>query len=142
MSGIAVTGLDNVLIRLAQSEARLGDLSSTAPDVALVLQSEVDRVFESAPRGSSGGAVYGGQTWSSLTDAYLAQKPDRASGQIYRDTGALQQSMGVLEASGNAIVFGTTLTKASRLQRLRPFLFVTDGMVQGVQNVWSAYVVG
>jgi hypothetical protein len=128
-------------------ETRTQDaLTALQLDIALIIQGEVDEIFNSAPSGASGGTVYGGETWNALSEAYLKRRPDRASGQIYRDTGELLQSLSVgvsgnvFEVSNKELTFGTNLVKAPRLNKLRKFLYVTPNMNTAIQKRVNIYI--
>ena len=102
-----------------------------------------------APSVESGGEVLGGVQWRSLSESYLVQNPRRYGGQILRDTGELQQSLtaeghpyGVFEVTESQIVFGTALTKASRLQRDRPFIFWHPILLEKIANYLVNWVSG
>jgi phage gpG-like protein len=150
---IAVTGAPQVAEALSGIISRRDAIpTALLRDTGLIIQSEVDQIFDSAP-GAGGGAVYGGEAWVGLSAAYLKRRPNRASGQILRDTGELLQSLSVggsgniLQGSQNQIVFGTSLPKAAEHQngipgRLpsRKFLFITAGMAAAVQERWTQFV--
>jgi phage gpG-like protein len=146
---LSSTSLNAISADFAKIESRSRNAANNLKrDVALIFQSETDEVFASAPRGSSGGSVYGGSgvVWSKLSDAYLARRPDRASGQILRDTGTLLNSLqvggggNILESDGNSIRFGTSLIKAGRLNRDRPFLFITQAMAAAIAKLYERYL--
>lgn len=143
--------IEGVAEALGDLEAIQGRIKSVVPDLArdtaLIVQGEVDEIFNSAPSTTSGGSVYGGKTWSRLTDAYLAQRPDRIDGQIYRDTGALLNSLSlgeegnIFDSDGSSVTFGTSLPKAGPLNKQREFLFPTDAMVESIAALWKHYIV-
>lgn len=150
---IAIDGIDGVIKALGGISRRRQNLTKALQrDTGLIIQSEVDQIFDSAP-GSGGGTVYGGETWVGLSAAYMKRRPDRASGQILRDTGELLQSLSVggagniLQSSQGEIVFGSSLPKAAghnngipgRLPQ-RKFLFITEGMVTAVAKRWEIYL--
>lgn len=144
---IELQGVQSVLDSLQKLQTRANRVTiELQRDTALIIQSEVDQVFDSAPSGSSGGSVYGGATWPSLTEAYMKRRPDRASGQLLRDTGELLQSLAVggsgniLQADAESITFGTALPKAAGLRHKREFLFITDTMVELIANRWEEFV--
>lgn len=145
---IEIQGVERVLANLAALEQRAERVTiELARDTGLIIQSEVDRVFESAPSTTSGGTVYGGKTWPSLTEAYLKRRPDRAGGQLLRDTGELLSSLtvdgkgNVLRSDSNSITFGTALPKGRGLRQKREFLFVTDGMVDAIATRWEQFII-
>lgn len=144
---ITVAGIEAVLAELAAVQQRTGNVTTDlARDTGLIIQAEVDQVFESAPPTESGGTVYGGKTWAKLTDLYLARNPKRIGGQIYRDSGELLGSLAVggegniLQADGDSLTFGSALPKAAGLQDQREFLFPTDAMEENIARLWENYV--
>jgi hypothetical protein len=143
---VDLTGLPNVLRLLEGIESRSLDIRPIARDIALAVQADVDERFDSAPGVRAGGTVYGDVSWDSLTNAYLAQRPEREGGQIYRDTGELQQSFqvgggdNVFEATNDQVTFGSSLTKASPLHRRRPILVVHDDLVTAVGAIMEVYI--
>lgn len=144
---IEILGVQGVLDRLAGIQNRAANVTvELSRDTALIIQSEVDEVFNSAPS-SGGGTVYGGRTWVALTDAYLKQRPERQGGQILRDQGELLNSLtvggrkNILRSDSDSITFGTALPKGRGLQNKREFLFVTDGMVDAIANRWEQFII-
>lgn len=145
---LEIQGVEKVLASLGALQARAGRVTvELSRDSALIIQSEVDSVFESSPSTTSGGTVYGGKTWASLTEAYLKQRPDRASGVLLRDQGELLNSLAVggrgnvLTSDSDSITFGTALPKARGLQNKREFLFVTDGMTDAIARRWEQFII-
>jgi hypothetical protein len=145
---IELQGIQGVLDGLEKLQNRAKRVTiELQRDTALIIQSEVDQVFDSAPSGSSGGSVYGGVTWTSLTEAYMRRRPDRASGQLLRDTGELLQSLAVggsgniLTSDADSLTFGTALPKAGGLRGKRDFLFVTDTMTELIAKRWESFIV-
>jgi phosphatidylserine decarboxylase len=148
MSGTTISGLTEIKQLLEQMNTRANRVVlDTQNESGRVIQNEVAKVFQSSPSTTSGGTVYGGKTWKSLSEAYLKQRPDRASGQIYIDTGALLRSLQVggsgtvLVALPDSIEFGTDLVKAAPLQKAREFLFETEPMARELGALWSGYIV-
>jgi hypothetical protein len=144
---IEVAGIEAALATIAKLQQRAqGVTVDLARDTGLIIQAEVDEVVNTAPAGATGGSVYGGKTWAALTDAYLQRRPDRATGQIYRDTGELLNSLSLggkgnlLQADSDQLTFGSALPKAGRLQQLREYLFITDSMVNAIAARWELYV--
>ena len=120
---------------------RIKNIQGAGPGVRLIVQEDVDLRFASAPPTESGGQVLGGEYWSELSESYLARRPDRRNGQIYRDTGELLQSLtaegspqNVSEYLPDGFVFGTALPKAAYLQRARPFLFWHPALLEKVAD--------
>lgn len=135
--------------RIAGFKLKAQDIVSAAPAIRLLIQEDVDTRFNSAPLTEVGGEVYGGVQWRSLSESYLVQNPKRFGGQILRDTGELQQSLtaegspyGVFEVTDSEIVFGTSLVKASRLQRDRPFIFWHPILLEKIANYLINWIVG
>ena len=85
--------LASITNQLNGIKVRAGDISNASVGIRLILQEDVDFRFQTAPATETGGAVYGGVQWRSLSESYLAQNPRRFGGQILRDTGELQQSL-------------------------------------------------
>jgi phage gpG-like protein len=145
---VEVLGVQGVLDRLAKIQGRAANVTTELlRDTGLIIQSEVDEVFNSSPGTESGGTVQGGRTWPALTDAYLKQRPDRRGGQILRDTGELLGSLtvggkrNILTANSDTLTFGTALPKGRGLQKKREFLFVTDSMTSAIANRWEQFIV-
>jgi hypothetical protein len=106
--------------------------------------------FASSPGTQVGGTVYGGQEWSSLSEYYLANNPNRQSGQVYIDTHDLMNSLVSMtsntvsefeetSANGADFVFGTKLKYAEKLQQSRPIVFMhpelLDKVVKGYEEL-------
>ena len=145
MTGIAieVTGIAEAFLGMRETQRRIASgLSGIALDIGLAAQADTDRRFDSSPPVETGGPVSGGINWPALTEGYLASRPERLGGQIYRDTGELQQSFQILRQSQDEIVYGSNLTKAGRLQELRPIVFAHPALVQTVENIMVAHLVG
>jgi phage gpG-like protein len=147
MLNIEVQGIEGVLTELAQLQNRSARVTTAlARDTGLVIQAEVDEVFDTAPDTVTGGNVYGGKNWKALSNAYLKRRPERVGGQIYRDSGELLQSLTVggagnlLQSNSDTVTFGTALPKAGRLQKDRNFLFATPAMVEAVARLWEDYI--
>ena len=135
--------------RIAGFKLRAEDITAAAPAIRLMMQEDVDTRFANAPSVETGGEVLGGVQWRSLSESYLVQNPRRYGGQILRDTGELQQSLTVeghpyevFNATESEIVFGTALTKASRLQRDRPFIFWHPILLEKIANYLVNWVSG
>jgi len=77
--------------KLKNISVKASDVRQAAPGIRLVLQEDVDYRFQTAPATESGGTVYGGAEWRSLSEAYMINNPRRRNGQILRDTGELQR---------------------------------------------------
>ena len=120
---------------------------AVAREIRQVVLADVDERFSQAPSVETGGVVYGGVYWPPLSDGYLVQRPERAGGQLLRDTGELQQSFtangAVFQSSQNEVIVGTALPKArglhfgvfwgvERPDLARPILFVHDQLADDV----------
>lgn len=144
---ISVEGLEQTIGALQGIAQRARDISPVAPDVALVLQADVDERFNSAPSVESGGPVYGGATWPALSPAYLKARPERQGGQILRDTGELLNSYqvgnpeNIWEVSPNLIVFGTNLPQAGYLAARFPQLIVHAALIQQLERLFTIWIV-
>lgn len=140
---------------LADAVERFNNIAIKAEDIRgeaangirLILQQDVDYRFETAPPTETGGIVYGGAQWSSLSEAYMIDNPRRYGGQILRDSGELQQSLtneaspySVYDVSESYLVFGTSLAKAGRLQKKRPFLYWHTSLVEKIAGFLANYL--
>ena len=146
---IDTSEINREIKRIAGFKLKAEDLKGAAPAIRLLIQEDVDTRFANAPLTEVGGEVLGGVQWRSLSEAYLAQNPRRYGGQILRDTGELQQSLtaeghpyGVFEVTDSEIVFGTALTKASRLQRDRPFIFWHPILLEKIAGYLVRWIAG
>ena len=134
--------------RLAQIELKASDLQGeAATGIRLILQQDVDYRFKTAPSTQTGGAVYGGVSWSSLSESYMANNPRRYNGQILRDTGELQQSLtsegspyNIYDVGESYLVFGTSLPKAAKLQKKRSFVFWHTQLVEKIAGFLANYL--
>ena len=122
--------LNKVVQKMGGVSLRAKDIRTASEGIRLLLQEDVDLRFQNAPSTNTGGEAYGGVEWRELSESYLARRPERANGQLLRDTGELLQSMTVeghpykvFSSTESETVFGTALIKARTLQRDRPFLF-------------------
>ena len=131
---------------LANANVNIGQ-SEIAREIRQVVLADVDERFDRAPSVESGGAVYGGVYWPPVSDGYLAQRPERAGGQLLRDTGELQQSFtangAIFKSSSNEVIVGTALPKArglhfgvfwgvERPELARPILFLHEQLADDV----------
>jgi hypothetical protein len=151
--GIKITADTREISRIVEEvrgiSLRAQDITAAAPAIRLLLQQDVDLRFQSAPAAETGGEVYGGVQWQSLSESYLAQNPRRYGGQILRDTGELQQSLTaeghpyeVFSVNESEVVFGTALAKAGYLQRDRPFLFWHPLLLEKIADYLAGYLAG
>lgn len=140
--------LAKVTQRLTEIKIRAEDIQGQAANgIRLILQQDVDYRFETAPPTETGGAVYGGVQWRSLSEAYLNQNPRRSGGQILRDTGELQQSLtsegspyNVFEVGESYLVFGSSLAKAGKLQKQRKFIFWHPQLLEKIAEFLANYL--
>lgn len=150
MSGIEinVSGLDGVVLNLAEIQARTNKWGSSraAIAIALAVQADIDQRFVTAPGVRSSGTVYGGVTWERLTEAYLKRNPRREGGQQLRDTGELLQSFqvnangNVFEQQPNSVTVGSKLPKARGLNNKRQLIVVHDPLLQAVKSILEVYL--
>lgn len=145
---IDTSDLERLQATMGLSAKRLKDLRPLARDTALIIQSDVDERFDTAPSTTSGGTVYGGRQWAELTPAYLKANPRRQGGKLLNDTGELLQSFtaggagNIFNSTAQAIEFGSGLAKAAGLQEKRPMLFAHPELIEQVTELWTAYFLG
>ena len=130
---------------LANIKVKAGDLRSGAAEgIRLILQQDVDIRFESSPPTQTGGIVYGGVEWTSLSEAYMRAHPRRRSGQVLRDTGELQQSFtseaSIYDVGESYLVFGSALAKAGKLQQRRPIVFWHGELLEKIAEYLAGYL--
>lgn len=131
--------------RLAQIEIKASDIRGEAANgIRLILQQDVDTRFESSPPTESGGIVYGGVEWVSLSEAYMTANPRRRNGQILRDTGELQQSFSneasIYDVGESYLVFGSALAKAGKLHKKRPIVFWHTQLLEKISGFLANYL--
>ena len=148
IADIDVSGLQSTLTSLGQIQERSTNWGKAVGlSVALLVQADVDERFNTAPAVRSSGKVYGGVTWSRLTEAYLKANKRRESGKQLRDTGELLQSFqvnatgNVFRASGRSVTVGSNLPKAAGLNAKRPLLFIHPELSEGVKRIIENYIV-
>jgi hypothetical protein len=112
-------------------------LTQAAAGIRLIIQSDVDQRFDSAPGVETGGTVWGDAYWGAVQPQYLEYHPRRVGGQLLRDTGELQQSFtaegtSINEISGDEFVFGSALPKAGKLNRDRSLIFWYPRLIEQV----------
>lgn len=135
------TGLTELSEAAKQAGGKISDLREFAPSLFLLIQSDIDERFRSAPGVRETGQVYGGVEWPNLTEAYLSQNPRRESGQQLRDTGELNQSFqvggygNIADANKRELTFGTSLPKAAGLHKKRPLVVVHSDLVEAMSNL-------
>ena len=108
--------------------------------------------FASSPSTQVGGIVYGGQEWSSLSEYYLANNPNRQSGQVYIDTHDLINSLVSMTSNtvaefeetsskGADFVFGTKLKYAEKLQQSRPIVFMHPQLLEKIVKEYEESII-
>lgn len=145
---IDFSDLATAVERLENISIKASDIRGQAADgIRLILQEDVDLRFESSPLTETGGIVYGGVQWASLSEAYMAANPRRYGGQILRDTGELQQSFTaygspyqIYDVAESYLVFGSALAKASKLHRKRPIVFWHNLLLEKIATFLVNYL--
>jgi hypothetical protein len=136
------TVFEQVLKRLDGRETEFSSTIESSFRQALI--EDMKKRFESSPPTTSGGVVAGGRFWQKLTDSYLTQRPDRALGKIYIDTGALKTSLTTYNVNmistwdGESYEFGTKIPYAQQLQKYRPIVFWHKELVEKLAKVYIA----
>jgi hypothetical protein len=104
---------------------------------------DVAKRFNSSPSTTGGGNVWGGVYWKPLSEAYLKQRPERASGKLLIDTGELRKSFVPGDQNNGSRVEGKTaiieskLPKARGLQKDRPIVFIHPDLVEEISTQWE-----
>ncbi len=148
MSGFGLEIQGDIEQALLELQDRASDLRPVGLDTALLIQADVDERFERSPSTTTGGAIFGGGSWEPLTEDYLKRRPERAFGQLLRDTSDLLGSFTVggegnlTEIDRTSVEFGSTLPKARGLQDKRPMIFPHDELVESIERLWSDYIIG
>jgi phage gpG-like protein len=113
-----------------------------------VMFRDLEKRFASSPPTVLGGTVYGGSNWRALSDSYLRNRPDRAQGKIYIDTGALKESLVSLTPntissfeSGTEYKFGTRIPYAEKLQKMRQIIYWHPELVEEIAQVYLDFVI-
>lgn len=126
---INTTKLDAIAKLFDEMGDRTTDLSPIGRDLADIMRDDLRKRFASAPATEIGGEVYGGVTWSRLTDASFFINPARRGRNIGIDTGSLQRQV-TIDGSGNLYTvngsnfsFELTSEKAQSFQEKRPLVF-------------------
>jgi hypothetical protein len=138
---LEIEGLANLQKYLAGVEDKAADVSFVAPQVQKVFEEDIQHRFDSSPNVRETGTVLGGAVWESLTERYLASSPHREGGKQLIDTGELRDSFrlgaphNIAEANATEITLGSSLPKASGLDRKRPIIRVHDSLVESVLAV-------
>ena len=146
---VDISGIESAVSILAGVQGRAkGWSEQISLSIALLVQADVDRRFDSSPKAGDTGAVYGGITWAALTDKYLKANPRREGGQQLRDTGELQQSFqasqsgNVFRVTDNSVTIGSNLPKAAGLNNKRPLLVLTQELSDGAAAIIQNYLLG
>ena len=115
----------------------------------VVMFEDLRKRFASSPSAITGGEVYGGETWGSLSEWYLSKNPERVGGQIYIDTHALQSSLvgmtsnTISEFEGdNTYQFGSRLKYAEKLQEMRPIVFMHPQLARELVEAYEKFLQG
>lgn len=138
---------DKASIVIEQILTRANNLAPLKIIVGLIMQTDVDLRYDSAPSGTAGGTVYGGVTWPALSDAYLAARPDRATGLIGLDTGESRQSFtvgnssNILEGSKDRIVFGSSQPKVRGFNSKRKLIVYHPELDAQIQQAFINWVI-
>jgi hypothetical protein len=112
-----------------------------------IMRDDLKARFGSSPPTTSGGTVYPNIYWRQLTDSYLRQRPERLTGQIYIDTGRLQESLtkvgpeNISEIRGQAYFFGTTVPYAEKLQSYRTILVFHPDLIEKLNKAYIAWLI-
>lgn len=135
------------LIReIEQITARANDVRPHAPTIFGLLQDDVQERFETAPGVRETAVVHGGAVWESLSDRYLARRPDREGGRQLVDTTKLKDSFvvgdlnNIATATADSIEFGSEVVYAAPQDRRRPILFLHDDLVSLILDTTADYV--
>lgn len=102
-----------------------GDLKKLSAVLFDVAANDFKQRFDSSPRVRSSAEVYGGVTWSRLSERYLKSNPRRLSGVQLVDTGLLRRSFtrlgqgNITTESATEVRFGSTLERAMLQHRRR-----------------------
>lgn len=114
-----------------------------------IIRKDVERRFISSPATTTGGTVYGGVFWRALKDSYLQRRPDRQSGQVLIDTGALRDSLTIDGARGSfvryghdTIEFGTEIEYAEELDKIWKLIFFHPELIQEINQFLIDYYTG
>jgi phage gpG-like protein len=145
--------LTNILSELQSVGDRAADLKPVARQIALIISSYTDQVFDSAPSTTVSGTVFNGAFWEALSLKYRAARnksgkksKSRDNGLQLRDTGALINSLQVGGAgnffqSGNDFIeFGTNLPQGFN-NNSRAFLTHTDDLSNLVAKALENYII-
>lgn len=112
-----------------------------------IVAQDVTKRFDSSPPTVSGGVVYGGETWHSLTDYTLKTNPHRVQGKIYIDTQNLKNSFSKSSANlqteinrSGEFTFTNTIPYFQKLQKLRPIIFLHDILMGEIAETYTKWL--
>ena len=140
-----ITGLDEITEKLEKlSKNQVQDIKDDI--VQIIMQAEEIR-FRNAPGVSINGMTEDGITWNALSDNYLRSRPDRVGGQQLIDSKELMYAVSTpgynnqqIDISGNQITFRITLDYAAKVNKERPYLFLSNNTIrQIVDYIISSY---
>lgn len=126
---IETEGVEKISKLLSTATDRIDDWTPIADGIVTMVRDDVRLRFQSSPAVEVGGMVWGDVYWRPLTEGYLLSRPDRQSGQILIDSGALKQSVtedtaeSFTSITSEEIKIGTTLPYAGEMQEKFPFIF-------------------
>ena len=145
--------IEALISDLEDAQKRASDITPIAPVFGAILQTDVDRRFQSAPSVSSGGTVYGGEIWPRVEEEYLDRNPNRRGGKLLRDTGELQQSFTIgsrgnlYDVNNQSLTFGSVLPKARGLdsgrgnpKKARSLIFAHDQLADELTDAYVSYI--
>lgn len=134
---ITTEGLDEITEKLDKlSKNQVQDIKDDI--VQIILQSEEVR-FRNAPGVSITGMTDDGIMWDALSENYLKSRPDRIGGQQLIDSKELMYSASTpgynnqqIDISGNQITFRITLDYADKVNKKRPYLFLSNNTIRQI----------
>jgi hypothetical protein len=117
-----------------------------------IMFEDLKKRFASSPSTTVGGIVYGNEEWSSLSDYYLSKRPDRAGGQIYKDTLDLNNSLVAMTSDTISefkqkgsqevtYIFGTKIKYAEKLQEMRPIVFLHEELIEELVEAYKEFII-
>jgi hypothetical protein len=146
---VDLSGIEQAAQQISNIEINAADISGASTGIFLIMQQDVDFRFQNAPNTETGGIAWGGEYWLALSEPYLIYNPRRRNSQLLRDTGELMQSVtteghpyNVSSVTETGLTFGTTLLKAGRLQRDRPFLYWHPVLLERVAEYLIGWISG
>ena len=142
MLRIETVGAIEIIDQFEEAIVTISDIEFLKDGTAEIIEEDIATRFDSSPATLAGGVVWGDRYWKPLSAAYLAQRPERGSGKLLKDTGELEDSFpisnrnNIVEIDGNAIVFGSKLPKAAGLQKDREIVFLHPDLIEEVEEYW------